>query len=218
MDILNIQSNAPKWLRMISMVTLATLPLSAWYATSFSVGLGFTIVLFLSVYSIIIRISKINTLPSVFWLLFTYVCFMWMYQHGFELWTLIPPGGWIYFIFVLALLWGVLTFDFALLKKYMRWVVLISIVLFWVQICLRLTTGSQVFCFVPNLTGAFTYENMSYSDLVAHQLVGERPCSIFMEPSYMAHYLVTYLTIVWFDYTKEKWLNKELLLITRWRN
>ncbi len=119
-----------------------------------------------------------------------------------------------FFIFVLAVLWGVLAFDIGLLKKYMRWVVLISIALFWVQFGLKVTTGSQVYCFVPNLTGAFTYEEMSYSELAANQLLGERPCSIFMEPSYMAHYFVTYLAIVWFDsVAQKKWLNKEIILI-----
>ena len=214
MYILKIQSSASRWLRMVSMMTLATLPLLAWYAIPLSIGLGFAIVLLLSAYTLFIRKSKINVLPSIFWLLFIYVSINWMYQNEFALWTLIPPGGWLFFIFVLALLWGVLTFDLVLLKKYMRYVVLISIALFWVQFSLKVTTGSQVFCFVPNLTGAFTYEGMSYSELAAHQLVGERPCSIFMEPSYMAHYLVTYLAIVWFSSkAKEEWLNKEILLI-----
>lgn len=214
MYILKIQSCASRWLRMVSMMTLATLPLLAWYAIPLSIGLGFAIVLLLSAYTLFIRKSKINVLPSIFWLLFIYVSINWMYQNEFALWTLIPPGGWLFFIFVLALLWGVLTFDLDLLKKYMRYVVLISIALFWIQFCLKVTTGSQVFCFVPNLTGAFTYEGMSYSELAAHHLVGERPCSIFMEPSYMAHYLVTYLAIVWFgSKAKEEWLNKEILLI-----
>ena len=215
MDILNIQSSVPKYRRIISMATLATLPLSAWYAIPFPLGLGLAIVLFLSVFTIFIRRKNIiNILPPLFWLLFAYVSLVWMYQHGFALWTLISPGGWMFFIFVLALLWGVLTFDLNLLQKYMRWVVLISIALFWVQFLLKTTTGSQVFCFVPNLTGAFTYEGMSYAELSAHHLAGERPCSIFMEPSYMAHYIVTYLAFVWFgDGTKEKWLNKEVIII-----
>ena len=214
MYILKIQSRASRCLRMVSMMTLATLPLLAWYAISLSVGLGFAIVLLLSAYTLFISKSKKNVLPSIFWLLFIYVSINWMYQNEFALWTLIPPGGWLFFIFVLALLWGVLTFDLDLLKKYMRYVVLISIALFWVQFSLKVTTGSQVFCFVPNLTGAFTYEGMSYSELAAYHLVGERPCSIFMEPSYMAHYLVTYLAIVWFSSKAEKeWLNKEILLI-----
>lgn len=195
-------------------MTLATLPLLAWYAIPLSIGLGFAIVLLLSAYTLFIRKSKKNVLPSIFWLLFSYVSINWMYQNEFALWTLIPPGGWIFFIFVLALLWGVLTFDLDMLKKYMRYIVFISIALFWVQFGLKVTTGSQVFCFVPNLTGAFTYESMSYSELAAHHLAGERPCSIFMEPSYMAHYLVTYLAIVWFgSKAKEEWLNKEILLI-----
>lgn len=198
----------------LSMAILSTLPLLAWYKIAFPVSLGYALILFFAVYSIVRGHFRINVVPSTFWIVFTYICFMWICHNDFAIWTLFPPGGWLNFIFILAILWGVQTFNLDILKKYMRWVVLISIALFWVQLSLKLTTGSQIFCFVPNLTGSFTYEGMSYSELAAHQLVGERPCSIFMEPSYMAHYLVTYLAIVWFgSKAKEDWLNKEILLI-----
>ena len=46
-----------------------------------------------------------------------YICLIWIYHHHFELWTLIPPGGWLFFLFFLALIGGVLSFDFQLLKS-----------------------------------------------------------------------------------------------------
>lgn len=206
--------NKSPFFNKLSMAVLATLPLLAWYKIPFPVGLGYALILLLGTIVIVKNRFRINVVPLTFWLMFAYVCFMWMYHHDFSFWTFFPPGGWMFFIFVLAVMWGVLAFDISLLKKYMRYVVLISIALFWIQFCLKVATGSQVFCFVPNLTGAFTYEGMSYSELVTHQLLGERPCSIFMEPSYMAHYLVTYLAIVWFDsVAQKKWLNKEIILI-----
>ena len=206
--------NKSPFFNKLSMAVLATLPLLAWYKIPFPVGLGYALILLLGTIAIVKNRVRVNVVPLTFWLMFAYVCFMWMYHHDFSFWTLFPPGGWMFFIFVLAVIWGVLAFDIGLLKKYMRYVVLISIALFWIQFCLKVATGSQVFCFVPNLTGAFTYEGMSYSELVTHQLLGERPCSIFMEPSYMAHYLVTYLAIVWFDsVAQKKWLNKEIILI-----
>ena len=206
--------NKSPFFNKLSMAVLATLPLLAWYKIPFPVGLGYAFILLLGTIAIVKNRFRVNVIPLAFWLMFAYVCFMWMYHHDFSFWTLFPPGGWMFFIFVLAVIWGVLAFDIGLLKKYMRWVVLISIALFWVQFGLKVTTGSQVYCFVPNLTGAFTYEEMSYSELAANQLLGERPCSIFMEPSYMAHYFVTYLAIVWFDsVAQKKWLNKEIILI-----
>lgn len=208
------ERNKSPFFNKLSMAVLATLPLLAWYKIPFPVGLGYAFILLLGTIAIVKNRFRVNVIPLAFWLMFAYVCFMWMYHHDFSFWTLFPPGGWMFFIFVLAVLWGVLAFDIGLLKKYMRWVVLISIALFWVQFGLKVTTGSQVYCFVPNLTGAFTYEEMSYSELAANQLLGERPCSIFMEPSYMAHYFVTYLAIVWFDsVAQKKWLNKEIILI-----
>ena len=138
-----------------------------------------------------------------------------MYTYDFGLWTLIPPGGWLFFLFFLALVWGVLNFDSQLLMKYMRWIVLISTALFWVQFMLKVTVGSQMFCFVPNLTGSFTYEGMSYSELAAHQLNDvSRPCSIFLEPSYMAYYYISYLTLLWFSpKSNDNWLNRESILL-----
>lgn len=214
MDILELKRPSIYWLRTFSMLVLAALPLLAWYRIPFSVGLGYALVLLLSAYSIVINSFKVIVIPFEGWLLFLYVCIMWSYHHDFALWTLSPPGGWIFFIFVMALIWGVLTFNFDLFKKYMRLIVLISMALFWIQYMLKLSTGSQVFCFVPNLTGGFIYENMSYAELAAHHLAGDRPCSIFMEPSYMAHYYVTYLAIEWFsDKKHDKLITKEIVLI-----
>ena len=206
--------NKPRGLQKLSMVILATLPLLAWYKIPFPVGLGYALVLFLSAYTIFIRSFRINVFPTIFWCLFTYVCCMWIYNNDFALWTLVPPGGWLFFLFFLALIWGVLNFDLQLLKKYMRWVVLISAALFWIQFILKIFTGSQIFCFVPNLTGAFTYEGMSYAELAAHQMQGTRPCSIFLEPSYMAYYYIAYLALVWFGKNNtENWFNKEIIFV-----
>ncbi|KAA5242161.1 hypothetical protein F2Z21_04990, partial [Bacteroides finegoldii] len=141
---INIQSNCKSWLRKASMMILALLPILAWYKIPFPVGLGYTLILFLSTYIIVRNNFKINVVPIIFWLLFVYICLIWIYHHHFELWTLIPPGGWLFFLFFLALIGGVLSFDFQLLKRYMRWVVLISAALFWVQFSLKLATGSHV--------------------------------------------------------------------------
>lgn len=208
-----ISTNSSSFICKLSMAILAILPMLAWYAIPFPVGLGYALVLFLSVYTIARNSFKINVFPIAFWLVFAYISIMWMYHFDFAIYTLFPPGGWVFFLFFLALLWGTINFDRQYLEKYMRWVVLISAALFWVQFAQRITTGSS-FCFVPNLTGAFTYEGMSYAELVAHQRYGTRPCSIFLEPSYMAYYYITYLAIVWFNSdNQKKWINKEIILI-----
>ena len=209
----SIIRNRTQWLHKLSMALLATLPLLAWYKIPFPVGLGYALVLFLSVYTIARSRFKINVVPNTYWMVFTYVCFMWMYNHGFEIWTLFPPGGWDFFIFLLALLWGITTFDLVLLKKYMQWVVMISGILFWIQFVLVFETGSNPFCFVPNLTGAFTYEDFTYGDIVAKHMRG-LPCSIFLEKSYLAYYFLTYLTLIWFEIDKEKKLfSKEIVFV-----
>ena len=196
------------------MFLLALLPLLSWYKIPFPVGLGYALLLPLSVYAIFINKFNINVIPASFWIIFIYVSSIWIYNHDFELWTLFPPGGWVFFIFTLALIWGVITFDLRLLKKCMRWTVIISGILFWIQFLLFITTGSQQFCFVPNLTGEFTYEDLTYSEVVSRHLNSEFPCSIFLEKSYLAYYFLTYLTVIWFDKKNGyKLWNKEIIFV-----
>ena len=201
-------------LQNISMALLAALPILAWYKIPFPVGLGYALVLFLSAYIIFQRDFKINVVPSSFWLVACYVSFMWMYHNHFSFKSIFPPGGWRFFIFLLAVIWGVITFDLRLLQKYMRWLVLVSIVLFWIQIIFLILYGANIICFVPDLTGAFTYEDMTYSELAAHQMHGLTPSSIFLEKSYMAYYLISFLAITWFD-SRDKYMlaNKEIFVI-----
>lgn len=197
------EKNKSPFIYKLSMAVLATLPLLAWYKISFPIGLGYVLILLLGTIVIVKNRFKINVVPITFWLVFAFVCFMWMYNHDFSFWTLFPPGGWMFFIFTLALIWGIITFDLNLLKKYMRWIVIISGVLFWIQFSLFVTTGSAHFCFVPNLTGAFSYEDFTYADIVSRHLSGQLPSSIFLEKSYLAYYFLTYLALIWFE-TKEK--------------
>jgi len=200
-------------MRKVSMFTLALLPILGWYAIPFPVALGYAIMLLLMTIIIFRSMFKVNVLPTPFLLVFLYVSFTWIYHHNYELWTLIPTGGWIFFIFVLSLLGGILSFDIELLKKYMRWVVQISVILFWIQLFFVLTTGTPKFCCVPPITSSFTYEGLSYSELVSLHLSGGHPCSIFLEKSYMAYYLITYLSLEWFSCeNRNKWLTKWVFL------
>lgn len=209
-----LEKNKSPFISKLSMVILATLPLLAWYKIPFPVGLGYALVLLLGTIVIIKKRFRINVVPLTFWVVFAYVCLMWMYNHDFSSWTLFPPGGWVFFIFVIALIWGVITFDMNLFKKYMRWIVIISGVLFWIQLILLETTGSPHFCFVPNLTGAFNYEDFTYADIVKRHLSGQLPSSIFLEKSYLAYYFLTYLALIWFETKeKEKMFSKEIIFV-----
>ena len=197
--------------RKISMLLLATLPILAWYKIPFPVGLGYALVLFISAYVIVKQNCKISIVPSSFWIVVGYISLMWIYHNHFSIKSLFPPGGWQFFIFLMSIIWGVIAFDGRLLQKYMRWIVLISIGLFCLQIVFMMLYGANVICFVPNLTGAFTYEGMTYSELASHQMHAS-PSSIFLEKSYMAYYLISYLAIIWFR-DRDTLANKEVILI-----
>lgn len=201
-------------LRKISMGLLAALPILAWYKIPFPVGLGYALVLFLSAYVILKKNFKVKVVPYSFWIMVGYISIMWVYHNHFSLKSLFPPGGWRFFIFLLSIIWGVITFDGPLLQKYMRRIVLISIGLFWIQLFFMMLYGTNVICFVPNLTGAFTYEDMTYSELATHQMHSSSPSSIFLEKSYMAYYLISYLAITWFqNRNRDVLINKEIIII-----
>lgn len=209
----SIDNGTDKFSRVF-MLVLALAPILAWYDIHFPVGLGYMLILFLSAFVIVRNRFRVSVMPKAFWLLFLYVCMMWTYNNHLAIWTIFPPGGWLFFMFALAVVGGTISFSQKYLKKYMRIVLIVAIVLFWIQFILKLTTGTQFFCFVPPLTSSLTYEGMSYAELVAHQLKGLRPCSIFMEPSYMAYYSLAYLALEWFgSETKNKLFTKEVMLI-----
>jgi len=200
-------------LTKIYMLVLALYPLLGWYDINFSLSLGGTLMLFLSVFVIATKGFKINVLHKSFWFVFSYVCLVLCIRNGFATWTILPPGGWLFFLFFISLVAGVITFNVSLLTKYMKWIVWIAIALFFIQYIILHTTGSNI-CFVLNLTGKFTYEELTFTELAARHRSSSHPCSIFMEKSYMAHYLITYLLLLLYGSNKsEKWWNKEVLII-----
>ena len=211
---LSITSNSKIWQRKMSMLLYALAPLLGWYTIAFPVDLGYALLLFLAIYALACNGLRFNVLPVSFISVILYVCIMWSYHHNFELWTLFPPGGWVFCIFVLSILGGVIFFDFHILKTYIKWVCYISIVLFWVQFILLVFTGSQQFCFVPNLTGSFNNGTYLYTDVASKHLASSYPCSIFLEKSYMAYYLIAFLALEWFsDELRDKWYDKKILLV-----
>lgn len=200
-------------LSRVAMLLLALYPLLAWYDISFAFPLGGTVMLFFAIIAIALTGFKFRALPRAFWVVFGYVCLVWCYRNGFGLWTLLPPGGWVFFLFCVCVLSGTVTFDLNYLSKFMKMVVWIAIPLFWIQYVLVHTSGSNI-CFVPNITGHFTYEGLSYGELATIHRGSLHPCSIFLEKSYMAYYLISYLTILLFRPNQtEKWWTKEALAI-----
>lgn len=189
-------------------------PILGWYAIPFPVSLGNAMILFFSAYSLIKSGFKINILPKSFAVVFGYISLLWIHNNNYSLWTLLPPGGWMFFIFVLGILSGTRVFDRLLAVKYMKYVVWIAIALFWVQFAAFIVSGGHnQFCFVPSLTGNFTYESLTYAELVARHLDSDHPSSIFLEKSYMAYYILAYLAFTLYNDSNKKWLDRESFII-----
>lgn len=176
------------------MLLLALFPLLHWYNIGLPVGLGEFLMLLVAIVAFATGRIRYKAIPKSFLIVFAYVAVSWYWQNSnFSVLGLLP-GGPVFFFFLITILAGVSLVNIEYLKKYMRIIVVVSIILFLFQFVVLHTTGTR-FCFVPNLTGSFTYEDLSYAELVKRHLSGIKPCAFFLEKSYMAYYLVMYLCL-----------------------
>lgn len=181
----------------IAMAVLAFFPLLNWYSIPFPISLGAVLTLGVSIVGLLVPGFKVRMFPGLFYVLMFYIFVIWSYRQGMTVWSFLPPGGTTFFIFLISLGGGTALFNLKLLRRYMGIVVFVSVFLFWIQLVAIYTIGKS-FCFVPNLTGKFIYEGLTYAEMVVFQK-NNSPCSIFLEKSYMAYYLVTYLCLRFFS-------------------
>lgn len=193
---MNISYNKVKIINKITMFLWALYPILGWYSSFTSFSLGMLILLLLSLSAICNGKVNNTVFPFIFYIVWFYVA---LNYYGYASLSDIKsylPGGFPFCIFVFSLIGGIVYYNQEYLKKYMSWLVKLSIFLFWVQILLSIE-GTRV-CFVPNIGLDFLYEDMSYAQIKARHLIG-MPCSFFLEKSYMAYYLCTYLCFELFD-------------------
>lgn len=206
----NYESNS---LKKTAMFFLALLPLLHWYDIGAPIGLGETFMLMFTVMAFAKGYFRIKVFPKIFYALWAYIAFNWYYNNGINAGLSLLPGGPTFFVFAMIVMGSILLFDFDYLYKIMKWIVLISILIFVFQFILLHTSGTH-YCFVPNLTDRFTYEDMTYAELAARQYKYKNPCAIFMEKSYMAYYLVIFLCLeLFYGKGKDVLFSKLSLLI-----
>ena len=186
-----------KSLSNIAMLLLALLPMLHWYDIGLPIGLGEFLLTLLMILAIGLGQFKLSAYPKIFYVVWIYVAINWYCYDFYPDWKGILPGGVVFFIFAINVGVGIILFNMDVLRKYMRWIVIVAIVIFWFQFAM-LHLGGTGHCFVPNLTGHFLYEDLTYPELVAKQLRSARPCAFFIEKSYMAYYMVIYLCIEFF--------------------
>lgn len=177
-----------------AMVLLALNPLLHWYDIGLPIGFGDVLLILLSMVAIGLQKFKLRAYPKMFLLLWAYIAIVWYYYNISADWKSFIPGGVIFFIFAIDLGMGISLFNLEKLKNCMKWVTILAIILFLFQFSMQELTGEH-FCFVPNLTGHFTYEDLKYGEVLKRHLASERPCAFFLEKSYMAYYLVMYLCL-----------------------
>lgn len=202
--------NNEKLMNKVTMFLWALYPILGWYSSFTAFSLGTLFLLLLSLVTFSKGMVGFKVFPLMFYIVWLYVT---LNYYGYASLSSIKsflPGGFPFCVFVFSLIGGIVFYNQGLLKKYMSWVVKLSIALFGIQIILSLV-GTRV-CFVPNIGLDFLYEDMSYAQIKARHLIG-MPCSIFIEKSYMAYYLCTYLCFELFDKNGSKVLLTKFSLI-----
>lgn len=209
----SIVKNSQSWrFCKMTMFLLALFPLLHWYDIGLPLGLGDFLLLLVAILAIGMGRFQQKAYPKLFFLVWLYIAINWYHYNFYPDWKGILPGGIVFFIFALNVGVGITNFDINLLRKYMRWIVILAVVIFFFQFIVLHLNG-KTFCFVPNLTGHFIYENYSYSELAAKHINGFKPCAFFIEKSYMAYYLVIYLCLELFQEKFKEFLFSKLSII-----
>ncbi len=193
-ELRGVSINRNSSLSGVAMVLLALYPMLHWYDIGLPIGLGDVLMILLSMVAIGMQKFKIRAYPWLFLLVWAYVAIVWYYYNiSSDLKTLLP-GGIFFFFFAVNMGTGISLFHMEKLKMCMKLVVILAIIVFLFEY-IMLSVGGIRFCMVPNLTGHFTYEGLTYAELVAKHLSSNKPCAFFIEKSYMAYYLVIYLCL-----------------------
>lgn len=209
--VISLHNNMP--LNKVAMLLLALFPLLHWYDIGLPIGLGEVLMILLSFVAIATGKFRRDAYPLLFIVVWAYVAINWYHYNVTSDLKSLLPGGIVFFIFVINVGSSVSLFNIDYLQKYMKWVVIIATSIFIFQFFLLHLTGAQ-FCFVPNLTGHFLYEDLTYDQLSAKQLNDNMPCAFFLEKSYMAYYMVIYLCLELFSGKgKEKLFSKLSIII-----
>ena len=168
----------------LAMLILALTPILSMYGTM----LNYAIWLFLLLIGYLVISSNKKSLTyfpkyyNIYWVFLALDYFVLTRKLG-----AIIPGGLSFFVFSIILIFISRQFEFSFYRKYLRFILLVAIALFFAQEFMWYTTGSR---FVPVLPLGNLTTTMTYSEMVARNLAAERSASIFLEPAHFAVYLL----------------------------
>lgn len=213
-ELRGVSINRNSSLSGVAMVLLALYPMLHWYDIGLPIGLGDVLMILLSMVAIGMQKFKIRAYPALFFLLWTYIAIVWYYYNISSDWKTLLPGGIFFFFFAVNMGTGISLFNMEKLKMCMKLVVILAIIVFLFE-SIMVSVGGIRFCMVPNLTGHFTYEGLTYAELASRHLSNDhKPCAFFLEKSYMAYYLVMYLCLELFTGKgKEKFVTPLSIII-----
>lgn len=178
------KTNLSRW----AMLLLTLAPILSMYGTFLNYAIWSFLILV--VYIVITERGKLILLPKFYYLYWIYLAFDYFIVSP-KIGALVP-GGVTFFVFSLILIFISREFNIEFYRRYMRHLVLISIILFFFQEITWSITDAK---FVPVLPLGNLNTTMTYKELVARTITSNRPSSLFLEPAMFAGFLLLGLMV-----------------------
>jgi len=116
-------------------------------------------------------------------------------------------------LFVLNLILVIPHVRIPLLRKYYKYAVIMCIVVFCLQELSYYTTGTRFMALIPFFHTI--YAGVDMTSFVAKMSMEDRSCSMFLEPSHFAHFLLPYLAMeLGFLHDEGKLLNRTTVVVS----
>lgn len=207
-------TNQHSKITIISMFVMAFYPILAYYNV-FGDQLTYASVSVILLYigTLMGKARKIKPLPTSYYIYWIYSALQIYLIAGISGWSDYIPGGVNLVLFTMTIYTFAVNFDEELATKYLKWVFIVSSILFLIQFFSYYGGHKKISFFLP-LGDKLTYAGLSYQQLVQLQSSSllddeNRFSSIFTEPSHFAQYSLIVLAIeVFRDKNKSKLYTK----------
>lgn len=199
----------------ILMLILALYPVLGYYGTDVGIDLG-QLLLFVAILLVTLFSGfKFQKLPRGFILYWGYAAIIYiLLAEQFKI-SLLIPGGVTLFVWAILLSLIAPRFDLKTFKNGLRVVACLSIVVFVLQELMFARFGYRFCAFLP-ISDKF-YGQLTYSDLVLHQMYARRSASLFLEPAYFGDFLLLVLSLELFSKDNQSVFSKifsSIIIIT----
>lgn len=197
---MNSYQIAPNNIRRAAMLLLALFPILQYYALPVSLpfSIGEVLLLLFSVYVLFrFNTNQVWHFPKHYVTYWAYCAIIIFITNGFKV-SYLLPGGLGMCLFSLWFAAFAFVFDEDQLLKFFRYMFIPLAAFFVIQEISFRATGTRITWHLPIASETAYYGGLTFDQLEAGQSISERSCSLFMETSYFAEFLLMHLCLEFF--------------------